>query len=156
MLYLDTSSLLKLYIFEPGSEFVQSRVTSQDQPLPIWEIQRAELTNALRLKVFWKEITLDQADTQIALFENRFKRGFYAFPQIDRSSLMECLLRLGAETPRLGCRTLDIFHVACALQIGATEFLSFDQRQNALASYAGLYLSPFPAPPALEKPLQEG
>lgn len=144
MLYLDTSSLLKLYIREHGSEFVQSRVASQDQPLPIWEIQKAELINALRLKVFWNEITLDQADAQIALFESRLKRGLYAFPQIDRSSLMKCFLRLGAETPRLGCRTLDIFHVACALEIGATEFLSFDQRQNALASHAGLNLTLVP------------
>jgi predicted nucleic acid-binding protein len=144
MLYLDTSSLLKLYIRELGSELVQSRVASQDNPLPIWEIQKAELINALRLKVFWNEITLEQAETQIALFENRLKRGLYAFPEIDRNSLMKCVLRLGAETPRLGCRTMDIFHVACALEIGASEFLSFDQRQNTLAIHAGLKLTPLP------------
>jgi hypothetical protein len=100
------------------------------------------LINALRLKVFWNEITLDQAESQISLFENRLKRGLYAFPKIDRNSLMKCVLRLGTETPRLGCRTMDIFHVACALEIGATEFLSFDERQNALATHAGLMLSP--------------
>jgi predicted nucleic acid-binding protein len=142
MIYLDTSALLKLYIREQGSEKVQSRIASQDHPLPIWEIQKAELVNALRLKVFWNEITLDQAETQIALFENRLKRGLYAFPEIDRNSLIKCVYRLGAETPRLGCRTMDIFHVACALEIGASEFLSFDQRQNALATHAGLKLSP--------------
>jgi predicted nucleic acid-binding protein len=142
MLYLDTSALLKLYIREKGSELVQSRIASQDHPLPIWEIQKAELINALRLKVFWNEITLEQAEAQIALFENRLKRGLYAFPEIDRNSLMKCVFRLGAETPRLGCRTMDIFHVACALEIGASEFLSFDQRQNSLATHAGLNLTP--------------
>jgi predicted nucleic acid-binding protein len=142
MLYLDTSSLLKLYIREPGSDAVQSRVAAQDYPLPVWEIQKAELINALRLKVFWSEITLEQAETQIALFENRLKRGLYVFPEIDRNSLMKCVLRLGAETPRLGCRTMDIFHVACAVEIGASEFLSFDQRQNALATHAGLKIVP--------------
>lgn len=142
MLYLDTSALLKLYIREQGSELVQSRVASQDHPLPIWEIQKAELINALRLKVFWNEITLEQVETQIALFENRLKRGLYAFPEIDRDSLMKCVLCLGAETPRLGCRTMDIFHVACAVEIGASEFLSFDQRQNDLATHAGLKLTP--------------
>ena len=144
MLYLDTSALLKLYIRETGSEAVQSHVASQYHPLPIWEIQKAELINALRLKVFWKEITLEQAETQIRLFENRLKRGLYTFPEIDRNSLMKCVFRLGAETPRLGCRTMDIFHVACALEIGASEFLSFDQRQNALATSAGLKLVPLP------------
>jgi hypothetical protein len=92
--------------------------------------------------VFWNEIILDQAEAQIALFENRLKRGIYAFPEIDRNSLMKCFLHLGAETPRLACRTMDIFHVACALEIGASEFLSFDQRQNAFAAHFGLQLSP--------------
>jgi predicted nucleic acid-binding protein len=141
MLYLDTSALLKLYIREQGSEAVQARVTSQDLPLPIWEIQEAELVNALRLKAFWKEISPTQAETQIDLFHNRRKRGLYTFPEIDRNSLMKCFLHLSAETPRMGCRTMDIFHVACAVEIGATEFLSFDQRQNTLAAHAGLNLA---------------
>jgi predicted nucleic acid-binding protein len=62
MLYLDTSALLKLYIRETGSEAVHSLVVSQDLPLAIWEIQEAEFINALRLKVFWKEITTENAD----------------------------------------------------------------------------------------------
>lgn len=143
MLYLDTSALLKLYILEPGSEAVQAHVTSQDLPLPIWEIQEAELVNALRLKAFWQEITPAQAETQIDLFQTRRKRGLYTFPQIDRNSLMKCFLHLSAETPRLGCRTMDILHVACALEIAATAFLSFNQCQNALAAHAGLKLAPF-------------
>lgn len=48
MLYLDTSALLKLYLRESGSEAVQARVAAQDLPLPVWEIQEAELVNALR------------------------------------------------------------------------------------------------------------
>jgi predicted nucleic acid-binding protein len=142
MLYLDTSALLKLYIRETDSDLVQARIASQDLPLPIWEIQQAELVNALRLKAFWNEITEVQADTQISLFQSRFKRGLYVFPEIDRISLMKSFLRLSVETPRLGCRTMDIFHVACAVEIGACEFLSFDQRQIALATHAGLIIVP--------------
>jgi len=138
MLYLDTSALLKLYIRETGSDLVQARIASQDHPLPIWEIQKTELINALRLKVFWNEISAAQADAQIELFQSRFKRGLYVFPEIDRNALMKGFLRLSAETPRLGCRTMDIFHVACALEIRASEFLSFDQRQQSLATHAGL------------------
>jgi predicted nucleic acid-binding protein len=138
MLYLDTSALLKLYIREDGSDLVQTRISSQSHPLPIWEIQEAEFVNAMRLKVFWKDITLDQADTQIALFQNRRKRGLYFFPDIDRISLMQRFHLLSTQTPNLGCRTMDILHVACALEIGATQFLTFDQHQSALARHAGL------------------
>jgi len=138
MLYLDTSALLKLYIRELGSEAVQACVAGQDQPLPIWEMQEAELINALRLKVFWKEITSAQANTQMELLSKRRRLGLYFFPEIQRSNLMDTFRRLSAETPRLGCRTMDIFHVACAVEIAATEFLTFDHRQRSLAAHAGL------------------
>ena len=140
MLYLDTSALLKLYLREAGSEAVQSLIESQDIPLPVWEIQEAELINALRLKAFWKEITPAQAEAQIQLFEERRRRGFYEFPEIHRSDLMTVFRRLSAETPRLGCRTMDILHVACAVHLGVTAFLTFDVRQSALALHAGLHV----------------
>lgn len=138
MLYLDTSALLKLYIREAGSEAVQARVAAQDLPLPVWEMQEAELVNALRLKAFWKEITPEQAEGQIKLFEDRKRRGLYVFPEIQRGALMQTFRRLSEETPRLGCRTMDIFHVACAVEIAATAFISFDERQRNLAAHAGL------------------
>jgi len=138
MLYLDTSALLKLYIREDGSEAVQACIAAQDLPLAIWEIQEAELINALRLKAFWNEITAAQADQQIEYFQNRWKRGFYHFPEIHRPDLMHTFRRLSAETPRLGCRTMDIFHVACAVEISASGFLTFDKRQTELAHFAGL------------------
>ncbi len=42
----------------------------------------------------------------------------------------------------LGCRTLDIIHVAAALVIGAREFVTFDGRQGAMAKQAGLAVKP--------------
>ncbi len=141
MLYLDTSALLKLYILERGSEAVQARLASQDQPLPVWEIQEFELVNALRLKAFWKEITPAQAEVQIGRFDDRKRRGLYYFPEVARGDLTQTFRTLSAETVRLGCRTMDILHVACAVQIGATEFLTFDERQRALAGHAGLVVA---------------
>jgi predicted nucleic acid-binding protein len=40
--------------------------------------------------------------------------------------------------PHLLMRTLDTLHVACALELGAHEFWTFDQRQSKLAKAAGL------------------
>jgi len=42
---------------------------------------------------------------------------------------------------RLGCRTLDTLHVACALKLGARQFWTFDQRQERLAKAVGLLIS---------------
>jgi predicted nucleic acid-binding protein len=40
--------------------------------------------------------------------------------------------------PRLGVRTLDSLHVACALELKAERFWTFDERQAKLARAEGL------------------
>jgi predicted nucleic acid-binding protein len=41
-----------------------------------------------------------------------------------------------------GQRTIDLLHVAVALESGAEKFLSFDKRQRKLAKAAGLGVKP--------------
>ena len=144
MIYLDTSALVKLYVLEAGSEFVQSCLSEQDDPLPVWELQEAELANALHLKVFRNEWTEAEAELQIEHFHSRKQRGLYVFPEIDRVELIREFHRLSLETPRTGCRTMDILHVACALQIPSCRFLTFDGRQGKLARMAGLEMIEVP------------
>ena len=43
MIYLDTSALIKLYFIEEGSQELNELIMAQDEPLPIWELQEAEL-----------------------------------------------------------------------------------------------------------------
>ncbi len=40
--------------------------------------------------------------------------------------------------PTLGVRTLDSLHVACAMELKAQKFWTFDERQARLAEAAGL------------------
>jgi predicted nucleic acid-binding protein len=40
------------------------------------------------------------------------------------------------------CRSLDTLHVALALELGATEFCTFDLRQARMAAAAGLNVIP--------------
>lgn len=141
MLYLDTSALLKLYIREEGSVEVQNLVAGQFDPLPVWEIQEMEFVNALNLKVFWRDITPKQAEQQQDLFEQRKGRGLYFMPEIARSELMGIFRRLTRDTPKLGCRTMDILHVSCAIQLEVDSFVSFDERQTKLAKKAGLAIA---------------
>lgn len=138
MLYLDTSALLKLYVHEAGSELVNGLVVGQEAPLPIWEIQEFEWTNALRLKVFRNEYTEKQVERQIELFQDRRVRGQYYYPQFHRSALAKSFHDLSRFTVKTGCRTLDVLHVACAVTIQASAFLTFDHRQASLACEAGL------------------
>ena len=47
-----------------------------------------------------------------------------------------------AHTETLGVRSFDLLHVGMAVALGATEFLTFDTRQAALAKAAGLKVKP--------------
>lgn len=138
MIYLDTSALIKLYLLEKDSADVQALLSTQSDPLPVWELQEMELTNALRLKVFWGDISAEQSEEQLDLFESRKARGHYYFPEIDRAALFVTFRRLSVHTATLGCRTLDILHVACASLLKPDLFVSYDERQKKLAEIAGL------------------
>lgn len=142
MIYLDTSAFIKLYFREDGSEQVNELVTGQDDPLPVWDLLEAELTNAFRLKVFWKELSQPDADTLAEQFQGRKQKGHYFVPELDRIALMKTFSKLTSHTPELGCRTLDIMHVACALQLQPHTFASHDQRQRALAERVGMKVFP--------------
>lgn len=145
MLYLDTSAFLKLYIREKGSEQVQAMVAGQPEPLPVWEILEMELSNALNLKVFQGELEESESARQYSLFRKRKTNGLYFLPELRRAELMFDFRRLSGSTSRLGCRTMDILHVACALQLQADVFLTFDLRQRALARTTGAFDVPEPA-----------
>ena len=50
-----------------------------------------------------------------------------------------------AHTETLDVRSFDLLHVGMAVALGATEFLTFDARQAALAKASGLKVKPGPA-----------
>ena len=142
MIYLDTSSFLKLYVREDGSEFVQQCLEEQDQPVPIPDILRFEFLNALRLKVFWNELTDATVDHLVALFEDRLLRGQYVVVEIDADRRISDFRHLTSHSSTMGCRTLDVLHVATALQLRPDRFITFDDRQRSLATAAGLPVEP--------------
>jgi hypothetical protein len=138
MLYLDTSAFLKLYIREEESGAVQRLVAGQSVPLPVWDGLEMEFANALWLKVFRQELAESEATRLLGLFGDRRKRGLYFTPELSRVCLLDRFRDLAKLTPQTGCRTMDILHVAAALEIGAGTFVSFDERQSRLAALAGL------------------
>lgn len=142
MIYLDTSAFLKLYLREEGSDYVQRCLESQDDPLPMADVLRWEFANALRLKVFWGDFGSATADHLLTLFEDRLYRGQYTVVEIDPARRTKDVLELVRHTAELGCRTLDVLHVATALQLSPQRFVSFDQQQRRLAVAAGLQVVP--------------
>lgn len=138
-LYLDSSVVVKLYVPEANSAKVIQFIESRRQPLPATRHLRLEVQTAIRRRVFDRTLSADKARQAIQHF-NRDAGLSYVFndPALDMHEVYGTALNLSrdwAET--LGVRTLDILHVATALGLGVTEFITADKRQAKLAEKCG-------------------
>ena len=137
MIYLDTSAFIKLYLQEDGSAEVHDLVVSQREPLPVWHFMELEFLNALRFKVFLAELNPEDVEHVISLYLDRKRGGQYFAPHLDPIALHELSLQMTMRTPTIGCRALDILHVAAARLCESTAFVTADERQAALAEVEG-------------------
>jgi predicted nucleic acid-binding protein len=137
--YADTGFLCSLYA--PDAHSLRAITAMRRHPVPLaftW-IHQLEFRNALRLRVFRREITPKQRDASLNLLLSDLAVGVLAHCQPPLSEVMTEAERLSAShSERLGTRSLDILHVAAALVNGSRAFLTFDTRQAKLAKAAGL------------------
>jgi len=101
-----------------------------------------ELANALELRLFRKEITARQAKAAAQAFEQDLLAGVFRLQAIPSAAFEKAKRLARQHTALLGTRSLDLIHVATALTLGATGFLSFDTNQRKLAHEAGLTVAP--------------
>lgn len=137
--YADTGFLCSLYARDAHTARAIARMQRQRLPLAFTWLHQLELRNALRLKIFRRDATVDQSTASVNAVLADLAAGVLrpaAPPLAEVGTEAE---RLSAQwSAKLGTRTLDILHVAGALVLGAKDFLTFDTRQAALARAAGL------------------
>lgn len=137
--YADTGLLCSLYAPDAHTVAAIARMKRAKGPLPLVWLHQLELRNALRLRVFRKEIATGQRDAALNAFLADAAEGVYESADLAINDVMLEAERLSASfSEKLGVRSLDILHVASALVLGAGEFWTFDTRQGALAKAAGL------------------
>ena len=137
--YADPSALLKLYIHEPASAAMSAWRSRTKGALPVTPHGRLEIVNGICLAGFRKIISAEALSDAIVSFDEDLAEGRY----VDADILWRATLRRARElsrahTPALGCRTLDVLHVATAIELGLRYFVTFDSRQGQLAKAAGL------------------
>ena len=134
MHYFDTSIILKSYIHESRSEEAIELIELADAPIPISHILETEFANALNFKVFRKELASREADAFKTAFQSDLKLGVFYYPPHDPIAVYRQAISISNQlTSTTGSRTLDILHVAFALEISCTTFNTFDSRQSELA-----------------------
>jgi predicted nucleic acid-binding protein len=112
-LFLDTSSLIKLYHLEDGTEEIENLITKlMITDLYLSELSKIEFTSAIWKKVRTQEITEIQANETIKLFESDFEK--YSFIALNHI-LLEQARHLTIKYGKKGLRTLDSIQLATAI-----------------------------------------
>jgi len=135
----DTSFLFSYYASDAHSQRADQWRQSRAFPLLISIFNRLELGNALELAAFQKRLSQKESSDIWLTVESDLTAGILTLVDVPWTALIadsESLVSM--HTSSVGCRTLDVMHVAFARMITVDEFASFDQRQIALANRIGL------------------
>jgi predicted nucleic acid-binding protein len=139
--YVDPSALLKLYLKEPESRAMTAWRAKVRDPLLVTHHGRVELINGIGLAAHRGLITEAIHEAALAALDDDFSQGRYAQADILWRATLKKAGELSRErTASLGCRSLDVLHVASALELELRKFLTFDLRQQQLARAVGLKL----------------
>jgi predicted nucleic acid-binding protein len=136
-IYADSSFFASLYLKDAHSAAADQWLHGNERP-PITPLHIAEWNHAIAQHLFRRLITTAQAARLHRDFDRDCASRIWqnlAFPETALEVCGDLGRRYG---PKLGIRTLDSLHVACALQLSARRFWTFDDRQKKLATLAGL------------------
>jgi hypothetical protein len=143
--YPDISFLCSIY---RNQEFTPSALRFRRQmkePLYFTSLLEFEFRQAIELQVWLnskdkkKGYSRGEADRMIADWESDVASGLNRLLPFEMDAVLRLsLVYSNQRTAQSGHRTLDILHVATAIHLGATHFLTFDDRQRTLAQHAGL------------------
>lgn len=137
--YADTSFTLALYHPESASAAANACMARQSEPLILTAVQEAEFRNASRLRVARKNSTSEEVVRALAYFDRDIVSGIYAYVEPNWPEVFLLVERISQKhTERGAHRFADLLQVACALNVQANVFLSFDQRQSKLAKALGM------------------
>lgn len=137
--YADPSALTRLYIHQAGSREMAAWRAKIRGALTVTHHGRTEVVNAICRAAFLGQLHKNGLTEALADFNADFLSGHLRQADILwRAALNRAAELSQSHTPKLGTRSLDVLHVACALELKLRHFLTFDARQQQLAVAAGL------------------
>jgi predicted nucleic acid-binding protein len=140
IVYADSSFLVSSYIADRHS-LVADRLWLSRPQLILTPLHRAEWAHAVAQHVFRGVMSSADADRVNNEFEADRLAGLWTEVLLPEQAFDLCADLARRHGPRLRVRTLDSLHVACALELSAERFWTFDERQAKLAKAQGLRTS---------------
>ena len=141
--YIDTELFVKAFVLEVDSAEAIALLERIGEPFAYSHLHEIEIPNAIRLKRFRGEITKAQEISAIRIFKAEVDAGRFERIAYDLGAVFIRAEQLSARfSGEIGTRSLDLWHVAAALEGGCTAFASYDVRQRKAAAISNLELIP--------------
>ena len=135
--YADSSFIVSIYVQSQHSASADALL--RQQPLIyVTPFILAEWAHALAGQVFRGQMSSSDAQYIDADFTHERKSGLWLGIAMPERAFELCADLGRRHGPKLGVRALDSLHVACALELKAERFWTFDDRQAKLAKAEGL------------------
>lgn len=135
--YIDSSFLVSLYVTDQHSPESRKRVLAASS-ISLTPLHFAEWAHAIAQHVFHRKLTPSEAQQLHLHLEADRSTGRWLEVALPEHAFDLCADLARRYGPKLGVRTLDSLHVACALELKAERFWTFDERQAKLAKAEGL------------------
>jgi predicted nucleic acid-binding protein len=133
----DTGFFVSIYLKNAYSTKADLFLSPGARPC-ITPLHFAEWAHAIAQQVFRRQMTTAEANrVDQELHEDR-TAGVWPSVDVPETSLDACVDLGRRYRPKPGVQTLDSLHVACALELKAERFWTFDDRQLNLARTVGL------------------
>lgn len=138
-IYTDPSALRSIYIHDDRSPRICAWRKRVKGGLPLTRFGRGEIVNSIQLAVFRGDIDDSDAAGAVADIDEDVRHGRLVLVDALWRRTLDLSVELSVRhTARLGTRALDVLHVATALTLDVTHFVTYDKRQAALARASGL------------------
>jgi predicted nucleic acid-binding protein len=138
--YADSSFVVSLYLTDVHSPEARRRVQGAP-PVILTSLHRAEWAHALGQHQFRGTISAEAARRANSQLVSDEAANLWREVPLPENAFELCANLARRYGPKLGIRTLDSLHVACALELRAERFWTFDERQGKLAKTVGLKIS---------------
>lgn len=143
--YPDTSFLCALYRPQMNSQRAAAHAAGMVEPLHVSSPLLFEFRQSTRWQSWLhskdehKGFDRPTAQSSLAKLQGNIASGVVLVASVDWADVASIGERLSAQyTWTEGYRGFDVLHVATALHLGASEFLTFDAKQRQLAEAEGL------------------
>jgi predicted nucleic acid-binding protein len=135
--YVDSSFLVPLYVQDQHS--VEARRLMGAKP-DVWltPLNIAEFSHAIGQQVFLGKVSPLQSDQVRHNFASDMGAGLWLRAGMPEQAFERCSEIGRRHAAKLGIRTLDSLHLACALELKVERFWTFDERQAKVAREEGL------------------